>query len=337
MGFARKGYTFLGLLASACLATASNSFGNGTCTQVNQRKAWHTLTDDEKAEYLRAEKCLIESPAKGGVVDGAVTRWDELHWVHITQSNVIHGVGDFLPWHRLYMRVHEKLLQEECNYTGTQPYWDEQRDADASTSLADASVFGTDELSFGTTQDGCVVDGAFANTTLRLNQLWGVKNVTEYCLSRSYDDSYWAWANTTYSDACFAKSNYTEAWPCWSKYPHSSAHLAVGGTLEDQAASPGDPLFFLHHTNLDRLWWRWQQDNLPSRLYEMGGRSIPKLSSLVSYGWLFPSDAIMDYDGDAYNTTTLNHNLWMVNIAPNATVGDVMDLGGDLICAEYVN
>jgi tyrosinase len=68
----------------------------------------------------------------------------------------------------------------------------------------------------------------------------------------------------------------------------------------------------------------------------MGGRSIPKLSSLTSYGWLFPSDAIMDYDGDAYNTTTLNHTLWMANIAPNATVADVMDLGGDLICAEYI-
>ncbi|KAI1260053.1 amino acid transporter [Xylariaceae sp. FL1019] len=328
-------FTLLGLLVSACLATGSRT-GNATCTRANQRKAWHTLTNDEKSEYLRAEKCLIASPAKGGIVDGAVTRWDELHWVHITQSNVIHGVGDFLPWHRLYMRVHERLLQEECNYTGAQPYWDEQRDADASTSLADAAVFGTDDLSFGTTQDGCVVDGAFANTTLRLNQLWGVKNTTEYCLSRSYDESYWAWANTTYSDACFAKPNYTEAWPCWSASPHSSAHLAVGGTLEDQAASPGDPLFFLHHTNLDRLWWQWQQDNLPSRLYEMGGRSIPKLEALTSYGWLFPSDAIMDYDGDAYNTTTLNHNLWMAGIAPNATVRDVMDLKGDLICAEYI-
>lgn len=75
---------------------------------------------------------------------------------------------------------------------------------------------------------------------------------------------------------------------------------------------------------------------MPARLYEMSGRSIPKLSSLESYGWLFPSAAIMDYDGDAYNTTTLHHNLWMVGLFPNVTVAEVMDLQGDLICAEYV-
>jgi tyrosinase len=172
----------------------------------------------------------MSAEPKSGVV-GAKNRFDELHWVHITQSNIIHNVGDFLPWHRLYMRLHEQLLQDECNYTAAQPYWDEQRDADASTSLADAAVWGSDDLSFGTTNGGCVVDGAFANTTLHLNQYWGVANYTSYCMSRTYDDSYWAWANSSYSDTCMAKETYSDVWPCWSKYPHSSAHLAVGGTV----------------------------------------------------------------------------------------------------------
>lgn len=200
---------------------------------VEWKLTWnrHRLTDTEKGEYLRAVKCLVASPAKGGVNEAAQTRWDELQWVHITQSNAIHSVGDFLPWHRLFVRLHEKLLQDECDYVGAQPYWDEQLDTEESAYVADAAVFGSDELSFGSTQDGCVIDGAFANTTLRLNQLWGQLNTTEYCLSRFYDNSYWAWSNTTYSDTCFGKENYTEAWPCWSKYPHSSAHLAVGGTV----------------------------------------------------------------------------------------------------------
>lgn len=116
------------------------------------------------------------------------------------------------------MRTHELLLQEECNFTGGASYWDEQLDADASTSLADASIWGSDDLSFGTNgrdSDSCVVDGPFANTTLNLSQQWGVTNYTSYCLSRSFDDSYWVWANTSYSDACMAKENYTVAWPCW--------------------------------------------------------------------------------------------------------------------------
>lgn len=327
----------LGLLASGTDALAAR---NGTCTKLNQRKAWHTLTDDEKSAYITAEKCLMSSPPKLGTIEGAKNRWDELHWVHIHTSNIIHGVGEFLPWHRYYMRLHEHLLQTECNYTGAQPYWDEQRDATLSASVADASVWGDDEqLSFGTNGrggDGCVVDGPFANTTLHLSQEWGVANYTSYCLSRDFTDENWVYANTTYSDACFAKANYSDVWSCWSKYPHISAHASVGGTMLDQAASPGDPIFFLHHTNLDRLWWEWQAQDLPARLYEMSGRSIPKLSSLLSYGWLFPSAAVMDYDGDEFNTTTLNHNLWMVGIAPNVTIADVMDLGNDLNCAEYV-
>lgn len=36
----------------------------------------------------------MSSPPKLGSIEGAKTRWDELQWVHINQSNIIHGVGD---------------------------------------------------------------------------------------------------------------------------------------------------------------------------------------------------------------------------------------------------
>ncbi|ETS76937.1 hypothetical protein PFICI_10811 [Pestalotiopsis fici W106-1] len=337
-------YAFFGLILALAVSPASGrctpsvssiSHSNGTCKNPSQRKAWHTLEDNEKQEYLDAVKCLFNSPPKANIT-GAKNRYDELHWVHIHQSNIIHGVGAFLPWHRYYMRVYEQVLQTECNYTGGQPYWDEQRDVSLDPSLAAASVWGADDLSFGTASNGCVTDGAFANTTLHLNQLWGVANYSSYCLSREYDESYWSWANTSYADACMATTNYSDAWQCWVAKPHSSAHLAVGGTLSDQAGSPGDPLFFLHHANLDRLWWKWQSQDLETRLVEMNGQSIPSLSDLTTNGWLFPSSSVMDYDNDEYNTTTLNHNLWMVGIVPNTTIAEVMDIRGETICAEYI-
>lgn len=104
----------------------------------------------------------------------------------------------------------------------------------------------------------------------------------------------------------------------------------------DGSSSAGDPLFFLHHTNLDRLWWQWQQANLTSRLTDMNGRNVPLAEFLIQNKVPYPSDAVLDYDGDDGNITTLNHNLWMVGIIPNATIAEVMDVGGDLICAEYV-
>jgi tyrosinase len=39
-------------------------------------------------------------------------------------------------------------------------------------------------------------------------------------------------------------------------------------------SSPGDPLFYLHHTYLDKLWWEWQLKN-EARLTDITGTNVP--------------------------------------------------------------
>ena len=41
---------------------------------------------------------------------------------------------------------------------------------------------------------------------------------------------------------------------------HGSVHIAVGGPMATER-SPADPLFWLHHANVDRLWARWQKQH----------------------------------------------------------------------------
>jgi hypothetical protein len=41
---------------------------------------------------------------------------------------------------------------------------------------------------------------------------------------------------------------------------HGGVHIWCGGTMSDASVSPADPIFWLHHANLDRLWWRWYSD-----------------------------------------------------------------------------
>jgi tyrosinase len=48
----------------------------------------------------------------------------------------------------------------------------------------------------------------------------------------------------------------------------------------DPIASPGDPLFYLHHAWLDKLWADWQAMDLPRRLTEMGGNNVQDEPSL---------------------------------------------------------
>ncbi len=42
---------------------------------------------------------------------------------------------------------------------------------------------------------------------------------------------------------------------------HNTAHNFVGGHMSG-GFSPNDPIFWLHHANVDRAWERWQQARL---------------------------------------------------------------------------
>jgi tyrosinase len=61
--------------------------------------------------------------------------------------------------------------------------------------------------------------------------------------------------------------------------PHNAVHRAVGGFMADPRGAALDPVFWLHHANIDRLWelWRTQQ-----------GRSLPSDPAWLDTEFDFP-------------------------------------------------
>lgn len=191
------------LLANLVLATASlaNAIprANTTCTNPIVRQEWRQLDDAEKAEYLRAAVCLRELPkTKYADIEAVTTRMDDLVYTHAALNTEIHFVANFLPWHRWFVQLHEHLLRTECGFLGAQPYWDWSIDADArdtpNSPLFDpVTGFGGNGKRTETDEPGfqrCVVDGAFANTTLTLGMGW--PNVNDrgdrpHCLTREFN------------------------------------------------------------------------------------------------------------------------------------------------------
>ncbi len=57
--------------------------------------------------------------------------------------------------------------------------------------------------------------------------------------------------------------------------------------MTNPVSSPGDPIFYMHHTWLDRMWWKWQANNISARLTDMGGNNKPRLQPGLFPG-LFP-------------------------------------------------
>lgn len=49
------------------------------------------MTKEEKDSYIQGDLCLINSPSKADI-PGAVTRWDDLQWPHVVQTDSVHFV-----------------------------------------------------------------------------------------------------------------------------------------------------------------------------------------------------------------------------------------------------
>lgn len=68
-----------------------------------------------------------------------------------------------------------------------------------------------------------------------------------------------------------------------------------------------DPIFYLHHAQLDHLWWQWQQEDRAKRLTEYEGKHMhnstandANLDSLLLYGKFardIPVSEVMDTEG----------------------------------------
>ncbi|KAF4568167.1 hypothetical protein EYR40_010436 [Pleurotus pulmonarius] len=276
------------------------------CRKVLVRKEWRTLSAQDKARYIGAVKCLQALPARTNFT-GVRTRFDDFQALHVSLVLEIHLVGQFLPWHRRMLHVYEKALREECGYTGAQPYWDWTRDADNATSVADSPIFdpvfgfggnGIDVPGYaglfgnlsipGWTGGGCITDGPFASYNLSIGP--GTL-VTNHCLTRAFSEL----------GVAFVRSAQV-------------ANATKQPSFELFRIELEDPVFYLHHSNLDRIWWEWQSMDLKARLRDISGRR--------------------SINPPVVNVT-LDFKLKMDVLADVMPIRDVMDLRASPMCYTY--
>lgn len=94
--------------------------------------------------------------------------------------------------------------------------------------------------------------------------------------------------------------------------------------MGDKDTSPGDPVFFLHHNYIDRLWWQWQAANPDSRLNDISGTTFNK-TFLIQQGTTAPAAA----------EATLDYVINISDIMQDVTIGDVMNVQNGLLCYDY--
>ncbi|KAM5350402.1 hypothetical protein ACJ41O_006907 [Fusarium nematophilum] len=296
----RRLFTLFALAAVATQSVLCAAIYNCGCTNPLIRKEWRTLDTREKHEYISAVKCLASKPSQtGNIYEGAKSRFDDFQASHIANTDFIHYVGFFQAWHRMFIAQYEKDLRNLCSYTGAQPYWNWALDSDSAEDFSSSPIF-----------DGEAGFGAPEYAISKLNQC-----IVDWTLE----------AEDFYEFDIRVQGGVTTD----SQGYHGGGHLGIGGDtgeLSDMYSSPGDPIFFLHHANIDRLWDKWQRLDWPTRRSDISGPDTQ---------YAYPYNYFGDRD---YHNVTLDYEMNFGNLIPGrqyVTVKDVMDIQGGRFCYKY--
>ena len=218
------------------------------------RKDANTLTSSERAEFISA---VLQLKAEG-VYDQFVLRHANANMPSI------HSCPAFLPWHRRYIWDFERELQRVSQNSNLGlPYWNWSSGGE-NASMWDADLLGGNgdagdrAVSSGPFRQGqwVVVNGS-GNSAGPLTRNFGgmtanLPTQAEIDLVLAvtpYDTSPWNGRSAP------SFRNQVEGWI--GPNLHNRGHVWVGGSMLPMT-SPNDPVFFMHHCMVDKLWHEWQ-------------------------------------------------------------------------------
>jgi len=199
-----------------------------------------------------------------------------------TDRNAAHSGPAFLPWHRYFLITLEGFLQQALGDANFRiPYWDWSADAE----LPDPST----SPIWSNANLGQFI-GAGWQVRLAMNPFTGNLERVTRPLQRNLGGGGALPARsqvrtvvrdeTAYDLPPFNSSspggarNVVEGWVGPARI-HNNVHVWVGGDMQ-LSSSPNDPVFFLHHCNVDRIWAAWQQKH-PAAPYVPDETASPDL------------------------------------------------------------
>lgn len=198
--------------------------------------------------------------------------------------NLAHGGPIFLPWHRMFLIRLEEQLQRVTDADTALPYWDWAAHGELSeTAQREGDLWS--EKYLGESRDE-VVSGPLGDMRLRIEDRGdGLYSVPERRLLRragrdtpklpTIADLGWALEDKNYDGPQWnldteSFRNKIEGWlprPPTPEDPvqegselHNRVHVWVGGDMAP-GSSPNDPVFYLNHCSVDRIWESWMVEH----------------------------------------------------------------------------
>jgi tyrosinase len=231
---------------------------------VRIRKDATSLTANERNRFIAAFATLNNR---------GMGRFADFRNVHTSAGDPeAHSNAGFLPWHRAFLLDLERELQA-IDPSVALPYWRFDRPA--------PTVFARDFMGVADASTGRVRFSA-ANPL----QFWvtdGTAGIVRGPLFNTQTSPASGPGGTVLSEAStFALGNPGQIYRRFRRMegnPHGTAHVSFSGSISSIPTAAKDPLFFMLHANVDRLWAKWQWLN---RRFDL--RSVNTFSPLGSAG-----------------------------------------------------
>ncbi|KAL8713748.1 MAG: hypothetical protein Q9220_002274 [cf. Caloplaca sp. 1 TL-2023] len=261
------------ILSTISFTTAPIDTHSSSCAEPSVRREWRNLSSLEQTSYITAVKCLMNSPPQ--IAENNGSRYEDFAYAH-------------------------------------QSYWDWTLDSPRLShspifSSSPTTGFGSNGNSSSTPLSApvgnghCVTDGAFAN--LQLVHYDG--KYRPHCLSRGFllegegggQDTIGPATSPGFVERLMKEETYEGFLQLFERGAHDAVPRFVRGDFS-RFTAPNDPIFWLHHTQIDRLWWMWQQRDPQRREEEMYGGKARKdaeddtatLEDELEFGDLLPRE-----------------------------------------------
>lgn len=232
------------------------------------RKSVYALdTDDDTLDWYRqAVDAMSQKPVEdptswyymgavhgnpfNGVPSGAQGFWDQC----------AHASWFFLSWHRMYLGAFEAMVAKTVEELGgpsewALPYWNYSQDP---TEEPRARLL-PEAFRDSTLPDG-TPNALFSQRFAVTNGDFGLDDSIVTLDALNAD---------SFSDPNDPTENFGGLPPALNPFsnssgrlemrPHNVIHTSIGGFMQDPRTAAFDPIFWLHHCNIDRLWEVWRR------------------------------------------------------------------------------
>ena len=221
------------------------------------RQSIASLTPAQIASLQKGFQAMMSRPASDptsyrfqanihGTSDAATTPQETQSW-----NNCEHGSYYFLSWHRMYLYFLDRILRAASGDANlVLPYWNWGDPAQRTLPLvfrqpANAS----NPLYIGPPGRPAALDAGTASL--------GAGTVDASAALADVDFDSPSGSGLSFGGQIVPPMQFNSPHGDFESQPHDVVHVALSGLMGDPDTAAQDPIFWLHHANIDRIWNRW--------------------------------------------------------------------------------